>query len=179
MQETWLKPNRRALLFGMSAPAIAALLGLLLVLEVIPGATATGWTITGWGLLVLGVLLLAGLAWQLTRPRIAYRNGHVLFFLRSGGPVAVPLDVVEGFLMGQGAAVPSPDHTDGPQTVTVVARLSPRDESWSHVEVNPSLGNWCDSYVTIRGTWCEPLDEKTVRRLNQRLAAAKKGASTK
>jgi hypothetical protein len=35
--------------------------------------------------------------------------------------------------------------------------------------VKPALGAWCDSYVTIRGTWCEPLNGELIRRLNRRL----------
>ncbi len=29
---------------------------------------------------------------------------------------------------------------------------------------------WCSGYITIRGTWCEPLNVPLVNRLNQRLA---------
>jgi hypothetical protein len=96
--------------------------------------------------------------------------------LRAASPIAVPIDVVEGFLLGQAPAAPARDDDDAAQTATVVARLSQRSETWAHQAVNPALGNWCDGYVTIRGTWCEPLDERVVRRLNQRLADATRKA---
>jgi hypothetical protein len=39
--------------------------------------------------------------------------------------------------------------------------------------VKPSLGTWCGGYVTIRGTWCEPLQPDLIRRLNRRLKEVK------
>ena len=35
---------------------------------------------------------------QLRRPRIAFKSGNVLFYLRSGPPIAVPVEIVEAFL---------------------------------------------------------------------------------
>ena len=40
---------------------------------------------------------------------------------------------------------------------------------WRRSETKPSLGHWCDGYITIRGTWCEPLSIELVNRLNTRL----------
>jgi hypothetical protein len=39
--------------------------------------------------------------------------------------------------------------------------------------VKPAFGNWSEGYVTVRGTWCEPLDSEVVRRLNRRLKEVK------
>jgi hypothetical protein len=33
------------------------------------------------------------------------------------------------------------------------------------------MGSWCNHYVTIRGTWCEPLSVELAARLNARLAS--------
>jgi len=169
--ETWLRPNRRALALGMIAPGGLAALGAAAAL----GAFAPA----GWALLVLGGIALLGglatigsLAWQMRVPRIGYRGGEVLFQLRAGRPIAVPVEVVEGFLLGQGPALLPGGRDRDAQAATVVARLSQRASEWLHVDVKPSLGHWCDGYVTIRGTWCEPLDEAVVNGLNRRLAAA-------
>jgi len=55
---------------------------------------------------------------------------------------------------------------------TVVMRLAESAHQWQYVDVNPKLGSWCDGYVTLRGTWCEPLSLEVVIRLNRRLADA-------
>jgi hypothetical protein len=100
----------------------------------------------------------------------------VLFFLQARGPVSVPLAVVEGFLLGQGPAQLPGERRSADQVANVVVRLAEKAEQWRHVDVKRSLGHWCDGYITIRGTWCEPLDESVVNGLNRRLAAAHRAA---
>jgi hypothetical protein len=112
------------------------------------------------------------LASQLRRPRVAFEDGAVLFYLRSGPPFAVPVEVVEAFFLGQGPAH-LPAVTKQPQTVNLVARLSQRRTEWARQDVKPALGNWCDGYVTIRGSWCEPLNGELIRKLNRRLKEVK------
>ncbi len=51
-------------------------------------------------------------------------------------------------------------------------RLADRATDYAQRDVKPALGSWCNHYVTIRGTWCEPLSLALVTRLNTRLAAA-------
>jgi hypothetical protein len=112
------------------------------------------------------------LIFQAQRPRIAFEDGSVLFYLRSGAPIAVPMDIVESFFAGQ-----SPAHLPGlskqPQSVNLIARLSQRHKEWAQQTVKPALGKWSEGYVTIRGTWCEPLDTEVIRRLNRRLKEVK------
>lgn len=170
MVETWVRPNRRVLLLGMAAPAACALAGLLLAW------TFSGqhpfFVITGAGLVVLGVVLLVALAWQLSRPRVARDAGHLLFYLRMGEPVRVPLGVVECFFVGQSPGLlPGAKHRDA-ETASLVVRLAERAREWSARDVNRSLGSWCEGYITIRGTWCERLDIELVEGLNRRLAEA-------
>jgi hypothetical protein len=171
MRENWLKPNRRAIWFGCLPPLLLAAVGAWL------GSAPT--TLVGswgrWGgilLLLVGVGLIAMLLWQLRRPRIAYRDGYVLFYLRHGGPIRVPVMFVEAFFLGQGPAR-LPGAARREQSVNLVARLSQRQTEWAALPVNPALGKWCDGYVTIRGTWCEPLGTDTIRRLNRRLKEVK------
>ncbi len=171
MREIWLSPNRRAIWFGCVPPLVMASLGAWLTFGTSESATGL-WSKVGIGLLVFGVGLAALLACLLRRPRIAYHEGEVLFYLRSGPPIAVPAHIVEAFFMGRGP-VELPGLRVRDETVNLVARLSQRHADWARREVKPALGKWDESYVTIRGTWCEPLNTSLVRRLNHRLHEVK------
>ena len=167
MYETWLRPNRRTILFG--CVPLLALVGLGAWLTFGLPTVGGGWRwlgvlISGFGLLAL-LLLLS----QLRRPRIGYHEGRVLFYLASSGPIAVPVEIVEAFFLGQGPAALPGGIAKQQQTVNLVARLSQRETDWAMREVKPALGQWCGGYVTIRGTWCEPLGTEVIRRLNRRL----------
>jgi hypothetical protein len=165
MTEVWLRANRRVLAFALIPTGLLAVVGLLL------GMTAEGKAarLVGWGLTIIGIVLVLGLFNQLRRPRIAFRDGKVLFNLRSGAPVAVPVEVVEAFFLGQGPArIPAIEGRSA-ETINLVGRLSQKAPEWAKVEVKPALGRWCEGYVTIRGTWCEPLNGEVIRRLNRRL----------
>ncbi len=172
MHETWLKPNRRVLGFACVLPAALAGIGLWIVLST-RQADGYIWRGLGMGLLLAAVFLIVLLIRQLVRPRIAYRDGHVLFYLRSGGPVSVPAEFVEAFFLGQGPARLPGGGTSRAESVNLVARLSQRQTEWAQQVVKPALGQWCDGYVTIRGTWCEPLGTGVIRRLNRRLHEVK------
>jgi hypothetical protein len=87
--------------------------------------------------------------------------------------LAVPARFVEAFFLGQGPAkLPGP-RLAHQESVNLVARLSQQQAEWAHQPVKPALGHWCDGYVTIRGTWCEPLGPEVIRRLNRRLKEVK------
>ncbi len=167
MREIWLKTNRRALMFGMLPPLLLVVLGAVLSWrELSFDLVLLKWLGVAW--CVVGVLLLGVLATQLRRPRVAYDNGQVLFYLRTGPPLAVPVELVEAFFIGQGPVmIPGAPQHD--VSVNLVARISQRDPGYAQREVKQALGAWCDSYVTIRGTWCEPLNGELIRRLNLRL----------
>jgi hypothetical protein len=170
MRETWLRPNRRAIWFGCVPPLVLGALGGWLVWTTAEAATAWRWI--GLAGVAVGLGLVAALVVQLFRPRIAYRDGRVLFYLRSGRPIAAPAGVIEAFFVGRGPA-PLPGKLSRQETMNLVARISQRETDWSRKEVKHSLGDWCDGYVTIRGTWCEPLDPELIRRLNRRLREVK------
>lgn len=106
-------------------------------------------------------------------PRI-YRQGDELNFrLGTQGVIGVPLEVVEAFFLGQGPAHLPRVLDKKLESVNLVARLSERATKWQHQSVDARLGAWCDGYVTVRGTFCEPLDTDLVHRLNRQLANAK------
>jgi hypothetical protein len=171
MTETWLHPNRRALLFGCIPALIFGGAGVTLFIQ--QAHSGLPWRLVAAAMIVVAALAIVVLLLQIRSPRIAYRDGNVLFNLRSNTPIAVPVDVVEAFFVGQGPAHIPGDLGNKEKTMNLVARLSQRHQEWMRQEVKPALGNWCEGYVTIRGTWCEPLDQELVRRLNRRLKEVK------
>ena len=172
MSETWLKPNRRILGFAAVLPALLAVIGIaLLVLSL--GDEPRVWLRTiGGALTAFSLVGLVFLIWQLGQARLATDGRHLRVNLGTARAVAVPLDVVEGFLLGQGPAF-LPGNKEA-QVTNLVVRLAERAGQWERVEVNRQFGMWCGHYITIRGTWCEPLSVDLVNRLNARLAEVKK-----
>lgn len=173
MLETWLRPNRRAILFGCVPPLIVAAIGACLVFATRESTTSV-WRYLGLLLIVLSLPMIGIMLTQLRHPRIAFRDGMVLFYMRVGRPIAVPVEIVESFFFGQGPAH-LPAVPKQPQTVNLIARLSQRHTEWASQKVQPSLGSWCDGYVIIRGTWCEPLNSELIRKINRRLKEVKDG----
>jgi hypothetical protein len=167
--EIWLRTNRRALLFGMLLPAVVAAAGLVLVLG-LPGRVPPMWLRgVGAGILALSLATILALAWQLTRPRLAYRPGELLVWL-GGVPIGVPIEVVECFLLGQAPSLLPGKRSMHTNATTLMIRIADAASDWHQRDVKPQLGQWCGGYITIRGTWCEPLGVPLVNRLNQRLA---------
>ena len=172
MSETWLQPNRRAIWFGAILPLLVAVAAAYLAFGPSGSAIATlRWL--GLAILLAAAAVLASLLRLHFRTPICYRDGHVMFYLRSGPPIKVPVHIIEAFFLGQGPAHLPGDRKGREETVNLVARLSQRETDWAHREVKPALGNWCDGYITIRGTWCEPLNSELIRRLNRRLKEVK------
>jgi hypothetical protein len=92
-------------------------------------------------LLAVGGLLLSALAARMMLPRIGYRPGLVLFYLRGGRPVEVPVEVVEAFLVGQGPTLRPGERHRREQTKTVVVRLAEKAVDWARRDdIKPSLG---------------------------------------
>ncbi len=170
MAEVWLRQNTRAILLGMAVPGLFTL-AMVVWLSGLLAPAPTGWMLAvGWSLAGAGCFVLLVLASQLRQPRLAYHDGALLVHLRSGQPLAVPIDLVEAFLIGQGPAMLPGRRNVRKETRLLTVRLAERAQEWSNVEVKPALGKWCGGYITIRGTWCEPLSVALVNRLNARLA---------
>lgn len=171
MKEVWLAPNRRAIWLGCVPPLMSLAVGVWLVFGKSIGDFL--WLrIIGGALIIFGLAMIFLLLGQARIPRIAYEGGEVIFFLGTKEPIRVPLQVVEAFFLGQGP-VKLPGARRPPQAVNLVARLAQRYPEWANRDVKHALGSWCDGYVTIRGTWCEPLNVELVRRLNRRLLELK------
>jgi hypothetical protein len=164
----WLRQNRRALAMGMVLPAMAFAAGLALLL----GFESTGVRIAGGVVGALGGTLLLLLAIQMRVPRLAYHEGHLLVYLQGGRPIRVPIEIVECFLLGQAPTMLPGKSQEHAEAASVVIRLNERAADWKHRDVKPALGKWCEGYITVRGTWCEPLGVPLINRLNARLAEA-------
>jgi len=171
MAETWLKPNLRVLWLELVMQAVFAAVGLAAIVYF----WANVWVCGFAALLVLIALARsARLIPLLRQPRLAYHDGELLVYLRPGGPIGVPIDVVECFFLGQAPSLlpgKQHEHTDA---AAVVVRLAEAAREWSERQVKPALGKWCASYITIRGTWCEKLDLEKVNGLNRRLVEVRR-----
>jgi len=170
MTEVWLRNNARVFTLAMILPSLTGLVGLILASGIL--GQSTGWRIAGGVVVSLAAICLLALVWQAARPRLSRKDGHMLVYLRWSGPVRVPLELVEGFLLGQGPSRLGAKNQRELETTTVVIRLAERAPEWARVDVDPLLGNWCGHYITIRGTFCEPINVELVNRLNARLHEA-------
>jgi hypothetical protein len=110
----------------------------------------------------------------MSKPRLAFEDGQLLVFLEPAKPTVVPIEVVECFFLGQGpAALPQLSGRE-PETQNVIVRLAESATEWKHREMRPAIGLWCEGYITLRGSWCEPIDRNLMQRLNSRLAKAQR-----
>jgi hypothetical protein len=170
MPEVWLKTNRRALALGLLLPAAASAVG----------CAGLGWSLVAgkhWLVQLFFVLLAAVPLWMIgellyaiTRPRVGYEQGELLVFLEPARATRVPIDIVEVFFLGQGPSVLPKLNGREPETQNVIIRLAESAPDWKHRDVRPAFGQWCEGYITIRGSWCEPITPELMRRLNGRLA---------
>lgn len=173
-----MRTNVRAVLFGTVLPLVVGLAGLALSLG-LPGREPAAWMrAVGIGLIAIAGITIALLLLQLRQPRLAYCDGQLLVWLRSGAPIRVPIGAVECFWLGHAASLLPGKRNERTETQTIVIRIADKAVEWRQQEVKPQLGAWCDGYITIRGTWCEPLNIDVVNRLNRRLAEVTVTAST-
>jgi len=176
MQEIWLKANRRVLVLGMIPPIVLVAVGLIPVAAI---ADAEPWIrYVGWGAAGAGLFLLALIAFQMRVPRLAYADGQLLVYVVGGGPLLVPIEIVQCFFLASGAGqIPgTKGNRIGVRNLTM--RLDEKATDYHHRDVKPALGRWDDGYIVIHGAWCEPLDLALVGRLNARLASVKSELST-
>lgn len=168
MRQVWLRQNTAALMFGIVPATMVAFVGLSLTGLLVPiDHPWIHWV--GWTLLIPGGVLATLLFVEVFRPRLSYVDGKLLVHVRAGPPYRVPIEIVECFLLGQGPSLLSGKKNRNRETVTLVIRLAERADDWVQRETKPALAGWCGGHITLRGTWCEPLDVKLVNRLNARL----------
>src|SRR4029079_4779989 len=94
----WLRANRRVLTLGLIVPVVLLCAGLVAVVM------SQNFYVRAIGAIVgaIGGMGIFGIVWVMFQPRLAYRDGQLLVNVRRGQPYRVPIEVVEGFLMGQG-----------------------------------------------------------------------------
>lgn len=169
MIETWLKPNRRVLTVFLAGSLVLVGFALWLLWQQKP--------IAFWGgvwlfppAVISGFFVVS----RMLRRRLGYRSGTLLVGLGSREPIPVPIDKVECFFLGS-----SPTRISGrwglrSRAVSVVIRLAERAAEHHNRSVLPRLGTWSDGYITIRGSWCEPVSPALVASLNKRLTEAQR-----
>ena len=108
------------------------------------------------------------------RSRVVYKQDHLHIAITSGRPIAVPLDVVECFFLGESDTSFQNQKYKDARTQTVVVRLAENAKQWAQRDVLSLIGRWCDGYITLRGTWTEPLSIEVVNRMNHQLAEIKR-----
>ena len=173
MTEIWLRPNIRALCFAAVLPVGMLVIGLLLAFDVFSLEQGMWLTALGYAIAAVAIYLLGLIAWQARQPRLARRDDALLVYLRQGSPIAVPLEIVECFLLGHAPTLIGGRRHARMETSAVIIRLAESAVDWAQRDVKPALGNWCGGMITVRGTWCEPLSVDLVMKLNARLAEAR------
>ncbi len=183
MTQILLRGNRR---IGMLAALV-----LVLALCGIVGCMLA-WSATlimiGGGIAIAALLPAAFVIWQLCFvPRLAIDDDSLFVLVsNTAKPTAVPLDSVEVFFMGQGAVQgDEPGHPrdyQGAVAANVIVRLAESATEWHARDVNERLAVWRDGYITVRGLWCEDINQELLASMNRSLSAAKrrrrKGEST-
>lgn len=164
--------------WGLLPPLVGGLACLVLASGVVPPLSGLAFRLAGWVGVALAALITGAVAFQIRQPRLAYASGQLLVYARRGGPLAVPIQLVEGFLLGQGPAYVDARKPDRFMGKNLVIRLDEKAEEYATRSVIPALGQWCGGYITLRGAWCEPLDVAVVTRLNERLARAKESLAS-
>jgi hypothetical protein len=170
MAEVWLRTNRRALAIGLIVPAVIAGAGLLGLFWSLTSDLHWAWSTILAFVAAAPLWMVGELLYAMTQPRLAYESGEVLVYLEPTRPTRVPIEIVECFFLGQGPSELPKLRGRRPQTQNVVIRLAESAADWKEREVRPAFGQWRDGYITVRGSWCEPLTPGIMRRLNQRLA---------
>ncbi len=174
MREIWLRTNRRAIAMAYVVPLLLLALGLPLVVLTSLGHVAFWF---GMGVLALAALIALALTQLLRQPRLAYESGELLVYLGPGPAERVPIEHVECFFLGQAPSLLAAPQaaTDG-KALAIIVRIAERAREYHDRPSRPQLGQWREGYITIRGTWCEPIHRELLEQLNRRLAAAHRAA---
>ena len=172
MAETWLRVNTRVLVAGTIPVVLLGLMGGVLATGLIPVIDRPWLRVGGWVVVAVAALVIAALLRQMARPRLACDGTHLIVDFGAIRPFRVPLEAVEVFFQGQGPAMLK-GWNEKAKAANIGVRLAERAEDWHARDVKPVLGAWCEGYITIRGTWCEPIHPEVIHRLNRRLREAK------
>jgi hypothetical protein len=168
-----LKNNTRASAALVILCLLPVIVGLLIAVFT-TGQPTSIIAIFGWLMMLGGLGLTIRQIWWHILPRLACSEDELLVYLSGLRPSRLPLPVVECFFLGQAPSMIAHPKGDEVESSAVVVRLAERATQWHRRDVPVSMGRWCDGYITVRGTWCEPLNQAVVSRMNSSLAAAKR-----
>jgi hypothetical protein len=171
-RECWLRTNTRATSLGFLVPGLLCVIGVLLIVLTPTDGGFSPWQWTGIALLAVAAAMALAVVSMLRLPRLAYQDGKLLVFLRGRTPLAVPIEDVEVFFLGQTESLMPGKGGSSAKTSAVVVRLAEKATDWHARDVSTALGRWQDGYITIRGTWCEPISPELLSQLNKRLVEA-------
>lgn len=177
MREVWLRGNTRVLWVSTCVAAIVS--GLGLALACFGGFTHRPLALVAGLIAALTPVVLATRLWRRQGARLQYASGRMRVLL-GPQPIEVPIQFIECFLVGTSSSFLPNEKLHHAETKTLVVRLRENAPEWERRELDPRLGTWCGHHITIRGTWCEPLNLALVQRLNDRLVQeqrAVRGAS--
>jgi hypothetical protein len=170
MPEIWLRRNLRP-----TAPLLAGELSFAVIATW--QAFQHGWTwfptscvVVFWLCFLVHAVLFGRFA-----ALLAYDNGQLLIIRGNEGLSRIPIELVEGFLLGQGPSYLPGKWAAKFEVATLVIRLAERAKEWEYMPMTPRYGSWCHHYITFRGTYCERLSVDLVNRLNARLYEAQQG----
>lgn len=167
--EIWLRTNLRAYLVMLGVVgALTVVVASFLIWSVLTEQNALVAIPIACFSLVL-FYFLALLAYAMKRPRLAYGDGTLFVYADQREPEHVPIDIVEVFFLGQGPSELPKIKGREPETQNVIIRLAESATEWKHRDMKPAIGMWCEGYITIRGSWCEPITPEIMRQLNHRL----------
>jgi hypothetical protein len=167
--EIWLRSNMRPLLVTLIFAMIFCAAGVSAVAISDRFWFGLGLKIVGWITIGASGIFAVMLLYQMSLPRLVYRDGELLVYLASAQPTRVPIEIVELFFAGQGIShLPANDDLPS-KSRTVVIRLAEAATQWHSREVKPDWGEWREGYIIIRGTWCQPLTADVLKNLNRRL----------
>ena len=158
-------------MLGALLGALLAGLGLGALLLVAWSSGIARWLLGGIG--AVGIAALAAFLYSLRRPVIAFENGQLLVTAGVGPPYRIPIDAVEVFFLGQGGTAVQPRGQKA-EARNVVVRLAERATEWHQRDISKSVGKWEDGYISLNGTWCEPIDGDLLKRLNHQLVQIKR-----
>jgi hypothetical protein len=172
--EIWLRTNPR--------PYWAALIIPLVLLVGCAGCLSAAASVGamwpyGWAGSVLGFLAVAltGMfLWRAQSPVLVRDQSNLLLHFGAAPPVAIPIEVVECFFVGHGDTLMKDRLGKEVETSTIILRIAESAKEWHHREVAPAFAHWCEGYITLKGTWCEPIGPDLLRALNQRLVATQR-----
>ena len=146
--------------------------GLAMVVVALQGSR-TPLGLLGGACCVIGAGGVLRRAIAMRKPRLRIEDDFVRVNLGKTS-TEVPIDVVECFFLGQGPTNIPTQSGDPMESSNVIVRLAESAQEWHRRDVTSALGSWCEGYITLKGTWCEPISLELVNRLNHQLAATKR-----